>query len=132
MDKSGNLYGTTLIGGTGGYGVVFKVTPSGTETALYSFSDGADGGLPYSTVFMGNHGNLYGTAWSGGAYGGGVVFKLASDGAETVLHAFAGGSDGAGPYAGLIADPALGGHYLYGTTVAGGRGVGGTIFKIKQ
>lgn len=135
MDKSGNLFGTTLGGGNYYSGVVFELTPSGTETALYSFTGGSDGGVPYSTMIEDAHGNLYGTTADGGADNFGVVFKLTPDGTETVLHSFAGGMDGDTPYAGLISDPALGGKYLYGTTSGAaclGCSLLGTIYKIRE
>jgi len=86
-DKNGALYGTTRLGGTGvcsglGCGTVFKLTPSGsgyTESVLYSFQDGADGGLPYVGLLADAKGALYGTAAGGGAGcsgGCGTVFKI--------------------------------------------------------
>ena len=143
-DSAGNLYGTTYDGGTGctfyGCGTVFKIAPDGTKTTLYSFKGGTDGATPYSALIAGNAGKFYGTTWEGGGtgcsgYGCGTVFELAVDGTETVLHAFAGGSDGALPSAGLIKDKA---GNLYGTTGGGGSGscdVGedlgcGTIFEV--
>ena len=82
-DKTGNLYGTTLAGGsTGcsgtGCGTIFKVAPGGGETVLYAFCqqpDCTDGNAPYSGVTMDKEGNLYGTA-SGGGSGYGTIFKL--------------------------------------------------------
>jgi uncharacterized repeat protein (TIGR03803 family) len=82
MDSAGNLYGTAFIGGKG-YGVVFKLDPSGKETVLYSYGGGADGGFPYAGLTMDSAGNLYGTAGAGGLFdcqngsGCGVVFKIA-------------------------------------------------------
>ena len=78
MDTEGNLYGTTSSGGTSDYGTVFKLdTTSGTEIVLYSFTGGADGGIPaFGTLLMDAKGNLYGTAELGGASNSGVVFKL--------------------------------------------------------
>jgi uncharacterized repeat protein (TIGR03803 family) len=77
-DFAGNLYGTTFSGGPGGafgYGVVYKLDPSGEEMVLHSFTDGADGGKP-GAVVLGSAGSLYGIATVGGTGGGGVVFKL--------------------------------------------------------
>jgi uncharacterized repeat protein (TIGR03803 family) len=76
-DASGNLYGTTLQGGTDGYGTVFELSNSGgiwTETMLYSFTD-ANGDYPATSVILDTHGNLYGTSTYGGAYDNGVVFE---------------------------------------------------------
>jgi uncharacterized repeat protein (TIGR03803 family) len=131
-DKSGNLYGTTYQGGNGncpyvGCGTVFKVAPDGTESVLHVFSGGSDGSQPIAGLIKDKVGNLYGTTLNGGQNGGGVVFALAPDGTETVLHAFAGGNDGAGPGAGLIRDSA---GYFYGTTAAGGASNSGTVFKV--
>jgi uncharacterized repeat protein (TIGR03803 family) len=105
-----------------GGGVVFKLAPDGTETVLHFFAGGpSDGYAPYAGLIADGAGNLYGTTFGGGASFNGLVFKLAPDGTETVLYSFAGGpSDGAAPYAGLIADRA---GNLYGTTV-GWRRVG--------
>jgi uncharacterized repeat protein (TIGR03803 family) len=75
-DSTGNLYGTTWLGGSSDFGVVFKLDTTGTETVLHSFS-GSDGKIPYGTLALDKAGNLYGTTYEGGAYGGGVVFKIA-------------------------------------------------------
>jgi len=119
-DASGNLYGTTLIGGTSKRGTAFKVAPNGTETVLYSFG-GASGAFPSSGLVFDGQGNLYGTTSKGG-HAAGEVFKIAPDGTETVLFAFIPGQgDGKFPYGGVVLD-AQGN--LYGTT-AYGYGTGG-------
>jgi len=139
-DSAGNLYGTTSAGGPGtcefgGCGTVFKVAPDGTETVLYSFLGGNDGAMPDGGLVADRAGNLYGTTLEGGgANNDGTVFKIAADGAETVLYAFQGGSDGAFPRGGLIADRK--GNF-YGTTAAGGSancpdGGCGTVYKVKS
>lgn len=78
LDASGNLYGTTFE--CAGYrGAIFKLTPSSdgwTETVLYRFTGGSDGGIPYSGVAMDAHGNLYGTASDYGAYNNGVIWEI--------------------------------------------------------
>jgi uncharacterized repeat protein (TIGR03803 family) len=130
IDQMGNLYGTTLFGGphaecyTGdGCGVVFKLTPEGKETVLYSFcaqTSCTDGAEPYAGVAFDQIGNLYGTTYYGGAYGAGAVFKLTPKGKQTILYSFCpqrGCTDGQNPYAALVLD--LKGN-LYGTTVYGG------------
>ena len=127
LDKTGNVYGTTNGGGPSDWGTVFKVAPDGTETVLYTFTGGADGGAPWSGLILGKKGVLYGTTTSGGAYGYGVVFEIEADGTEKVLYAFTGGNDGAVPWAGLIRDKA---GNLYGTTLVGGASSDGTIFKV--
>ena len=120
QETGGNLYGTTEWGGDlscgQGCGVVFKVDTTGQEFVLYSFTGGNDGGYPVAGLIKDEAGNLYGTTYSGGAWGMGVIFKLAP-GVETVLHTFTGIADGGGPAAGLIQDTA---GNLYGTTSAGG------------
>jgi uncharacterized repeat protein (TIGR03803 family) len=144
LDGDGNLYGTSVVGGgchglQFGCGTVFKLTPhsdgSWTESVLYSFcqlANCADGLEPYGGLIFDGAGNLYGTTATGGASGGGVVFKLTpnSDGSwtETVLQTL-GGDHGGGPYASLIFDAA---GNLYGTTSGGGVRSGdvGTVFEL--
>lgn len=104
---------------------------------LYSFTGGTDGGQPNASVIAGIDGNLYGTAPFGGhlscsfGQGCGVVYKLTKAGTETVVHSFAGGADGANPYAALVTDAS---GNLYGTTVSGGAKCAasacGTVFRI--
>ena len=130
-DGSGNLYGTTAAGGASNDGVVFKLTPGGTETVLHSFT-GSDGAGPFAGLISDSNGNLYGTTAAGGAPGYGVVFKLTPGGTYTVLYSFTGGSDGANPAFGLTADNS---GNLYGTTPSGGAsGCGasgcGVVFKL--
>jgi uncharacterized repeat protein (TIGR03803 family) len=138
-DAAGNLYGTTLLGGTSNSGAIFKVDKSGKETVLYSFTGGRDGGFPLAAVILDAAGNLFGTTSIGGDLscqvgqrtGCGVVFKLARTGKLTVLHRFH-GSDGADPFAGLVRDKS---GNLYGTTSAGGTGCYdgcGTVFKLDK
>jgi len=124
---SGDFYGTTGFGGAFGFGCVFKLSKLGQETTLYSFSGGADGGTPFSGVILDSAGNLYGTTYSGGSSGFGVVYKLDSSGTETVLHTFTSTPDGANPYSGLTRDTQ---GRLYGTTYYGGTSGFGTIFVI--
>ena len=126
--SDGNLYGTTYFGGAHGFGTVFKVTPGGTETVLYSFAGGNDGEHPYAGVIQGSDGNFYGTTYQGGASGYGTVFKLTPSGIETVLYTFAGGSsDGAYPEAGVI--QGSDGNF-YGSTLQGGASGLGLVFKL--
>jgi len=129
-DKAGNLYGTTLYGGTkAGFGTVFKLRPGGKETILHSFAGTPDGEDPRSVLVRDTAGNLYGTTQYGGTNGGfGTVFKLDPKGKLTLLHSFAGTPDGEDPYAGLLRDKA---GNLYGTTLYGGTNGGfGTVFKL--
>jgi uncharacterized repeat protein (TIGR03803 family) len=120
------LYGTTYGGGAHDSGTVYKIAFSGAQSVLHSFSGGMDGALPQSSLLE-VQGTLYGTTIEGGGPGEeGVVFKIPSTGSESVIHRFAGGKDGASPYAGLtLIDGAL-----YGTTAAGGLHSAGTVFKV--
>lgn len=125
-DKRGNFYGTTTTGGTSNNGTVFKLARDGKETVLYSFGSGGDGAEPFAGVVRDKAGNLYGTTFGGGTDDDGVVYKLAPDGTETILHSFD-GSDGAVPFAGLIIDST---GNLVGTTARGGPNNDGTVFTI--
>jgi uncharacterized repeat protein (TIGR03803 family) len=128
QDSAGNLYGTTISGGTAGWGTVYKLDPTGHETVLHSFTGGADGNYPAAGVIRDSAGNLYGTTEYGGTEGFGVVYKLDSTGHETVLHSFPGGADGAVPSGGVIRDSA---GNLYGTTQQGGSAWGyGVVYKL--
>lgn len=127
-DTDGNLFGTTLGGGSAGEGTVFKIAPDGSETILHSFTGGADGYVPEAGLIIDEAGNLYGTTTVGGLGGNnGTVFRIAPDGTETQLYVFTGGSDGGKPMAGLITD---GNGNLYGTTHSGGARNRGVVFKI--
>jgi uncharacterized repeat protein (TIGR03803 family) len=140
VDKAGNFYGTTALGGlTGncppnfniyravptpaGCGTVFKLDPSGKQAVLYSFTrTNGDGANPAAGLIMDSAGNLYGTTAEGGSAGGGAAFKLNPSGNEALLYSFTGltNGDGANPAAGLIMDSA---GNLYGTTPIGGTSV---------
>jgi uncharacterized repeat protein (TIGR03803 family) len=136
IDGAGNLYGTTVQGGSGS-GTVFQLAPSGsgwTHTVLYRFTGGADGAEPYKGVTLDAQGNLYGTTVAGGGgpceSGCGVVFKLTNSGGiwtESVIHTFT-GSDGSGPGSGLTFDKA---GNLYGMTPTGGTYGLGVIYQLK-
>ena len=135
QDADGNFYGTTGYGGAHGYkyGTVFKLTPSGTLTTLYSFCSQAnctDGASP-NGVIQGSDGNFYGTTTDGGAHSnGGTVFKLTPSGTLTTLYSFcsdADCTDGSSPN-GVIEG---GDGNFYGTTTDGGANrMGGTVFKL--
>jgi uncharacterized repeat protein (TIGR03803 family) len=143
IGSGGVLYGTAYQGGASGYGTVFSLTPPAsaggtwTETALYNFTGGSDGGYPYAAVAM-RGGVLYGTTRYGGLAFGlsgyGTVFSLTpptSPGGvwtQTVLHTFTGGRDGSDPDAGVVISR---GGVLYGTTHYGGSSGDGTVFALK-
>ena len=138
---NGNLYGTTRFGGANGnYGTVFKITPGGTLTTLYSFcsqSGCTDGYFPNTPLVQATNGDLYGTTYGGGANGNyGTVFKIAPGGTLTTLYSFcsqSGCTDGDSSLAGLVQDT---NGDLYGTTWEGGANdVGcsqgcGTVFRL--
>jgi uncharacterized repeat protein (TIGR03803 family) len=140
----GNFYGTTEYGGSTNDGTVFKITPDGTLTTLYSFctqSNCTDGLYPYAGLVQALDGNFYGTTTQGGAndYHGGTVFKITPAGKLTTLYSFCAQTnctDGDYPTGQLVqgADASF-----YGTTFAGGIGDAqwcsggcGTIFKITR
>lgn len=125
----GNLYGTTEFGGNG-YGTIFRITPRGQLTTIYTFPNGA---YPVGTLIQSNDGNFYGTTAGGGTAGFGSVFKITPKGALTTLYSFCSQGypncpDGYGPFAGLVR--ASNGAF-YGTAQSGGAVPEcGTIFKI--
>ncbi len=137
------LYGTTVVGGTSGNGVVFALNTNGYYMNLYSFSalentnsygvyTNSDGAYPQAVILLGN--TLYGTAPYGGNLGNGTVFAVNTNGSGfTTLHNFTAtdpntgtNSDGANPYAGLI----LSGNTLYGAAANGGSSGEGTVFAV--
>ena len=135
-DPEGNLYGIAL-GGTFGRGIVFELGNTGQESVLYNFrgSDG-DGDVPDSMSFRDAAGNLFGTTFQGGAYSFGTVFKLDTQGAETIVYNFCRKTPCTkGAYPGGVI-PGKNGS-MYGITYAGGNfsceitGCG-TVFKINH
>jgi uncharacterized repeat protein (TIGR03803 family) len=143
MDAKGNLYGTTVSGGTGGTcsgdgcGIIYKLTRSGnswTESLLYSFTGGADGAGPGGGVVFDKQGNLYGTTPDAGDVNGcscGVVYELSptrSGWKQKVIHTFTGGNDGStGSLGSLLIDKA---GNIYGVAELGGAHAAGTAFKL--
>jgi len=138
-DAAGNFYGTTFGGGTSFDGTVFELSPPSsaggawTETVLYNFTGGPDGGAPQCKLLLAKNGSLVGTAFNGGADGVGAVFMLtppaSSGGAwtERVLYSFTGGNDGAHPWPGVVVDKS---GNLYGVTEADGVDWNGTAFQL--
>ena len=138
FDRAGNAYGTTAAGGSFNFGTVFKISPSGKQTVLYSFSGGVDGLDPHGGVTLDSAGNLYGTTVAGGSGGlcagdgCGVVFELSLSGGtwiENTLYNFTGLNDGFGPGGALVFDT----HgNLYGTAPDGGAHSFGVVFKLSR
>lgn len=121
--RDGNLYSTTFIGGQNpGHGVIFKITPAGQVSTVYSFRGGSDGTNPLGGLTLGSDGDFYGT--TGGGYG--TIFKVSSSGVLTTLHHF-NSKDGQNPYS-----PPIQGtdQSWYGTTQNGGLFGYGTIYKL--
>jgi uncharacterized repeat protein (TIGR03803 family) len=127
-DEAGNLYGTTSLGGTGKYGIVYRLSPpaepggSWTQTTLWNFSGGAHNGFEpgLGKLNIDKSGNIYGTTTEGGSKNFGVVFELSPNAqgsySFSLLHSFS-GPDGAYPQYGVALDAA---GNLYGTTERGG------------
>jgi len=148
MDAKGNLYGTTVAGGSGGEcsngdgcGTIYELTHSGsnwTESVLYSFTGGTDGAGPGGGVVFDEKGNLYGTTPDGGKPNGcggigcGVVYQLAptKNGGwrQKVIHTFTGRDDGATGSLGLLLVDKNGN--LYGVAEQGGAHGAGTAFEL--
>ena len=136
----GNFYGTTAIGGPGscsrdrattcnplsGSGTVFRMTPAGAHTSLFTFTDDSNGSKPYAGLVLGTDGNFYGVTQAG-ANGFGTVFRITSGGTLTTLYRFTGGSDGGNPYAPLTVGSD---GNLYGTATYGTSYNAGTVFKV--
>jgi uncharacterized repeat protein (TIGR03803 family) len=78
--SDGNFYGTTYQGGTNNYGTVFRISPSGSFTNLYSFVRPPDGSEPQARLVQGSDGNFYGTAYDGGTNDDGTVFRISPSG----------------------------------------------------
>ncbi len=143
LDSSGNLYGTTVAGGSGGIcagdgcGTVYELTKSGstwTESVLYNFTGGDDGFGPGGGLVFDKFGNLYGTTPDGGSGFNGVVYQLVPAGngqwTQNVLHAFTGGSDGGvGSLGRLLLDSS---GNLYGVTELGGAQQAGTAYRLSK
>ncbi len=131
--NDGNFYGTASEGGIStcfpnGCGTVFKITPTGTLTILYSFcsqDNCADGRYPTAPPVQGTDGNFYGTTYTGGADYNGTIYKITPNGALTTLYSFY-PANGSQPGTTLV--PAPGGNF-YGTTNQGGTSNDGTVFR---
>jgi uncharacterized repeat protein (TIGR03803 family) len=137
LATDGTFYGTTANGGVNGWGAIYKITPDGQETLLYSLEGLSGGASPYAGLIQGTDGNFYGTARQGNysqyldCFGGcGTVFKITPGGKFTTLYDFCsqpGCTDGGSPAAGLIQGTS--GNF-YGTATRGGGSDDGTVFEI--
>lgn len=134
LGSDGNFYGTTTRGGSNDAGTLFRITPTGLLTSLYSFnafnSSLPDGAMPTTPLVIGGDGRFYGTTSVGGIhYSGtlapGTLFTMGLDGTFSAVHSFTSSTDGASP-SGLA--PANDGS-LYGATSIGGINGSGTLFK---
>ena len=126
-DGAGNLYGTTVNGGSSAnYGTVYKVSRSGQETVLYRFKGKADGAFPFGTLVADSTGRLYGTTTQFGSSGGGSVFRLNSSGQVATVGNLQ-PSSGQSPTAGVTRD---GAGNLYVTATFGGTYSAGSVLKI--
>jgi uncharacterized repeat protein (TIGR03803 family) len=122
-DNAGNLYGTTLLGGTAGQGTIFKLTPTNTLTSLVTFQH-TNGAFPCGLVAYSN--SLFGVTFAGGTNDLGEVFSATTGGSMTVLASF-GITNGSNPK-GLLLLGKDG--YLYGTTLQGGTSGKGVVFRL--
>lgn len=129
MDSVGALYGVTEEGGAANGGILYKLGKTGKLTILHSFMGGTtDGCNVLGIPFMDGNGNFYGTTSSCGTSSLGTVWTVSSNGNETVLHSFAGGTtDGEYPLSGVIGDAS---GNIYGNTETGGASNFGTVYEI--
>ena len=130
LGSDGSFYGTTTAGGTRNLGTIFKITPSGGLTTLYSFGGQPDGAYPYAVLVQGSDGNFYGTTSSGGFSNQGTIFRITPGGSLTRLYSFCtltDCADGYTPFSGLV--QGSDGNF-YGTTSNGGAENDGTVFRV--
>jgi uncharacterized repeat protein (TIGR03803 family) len=126
-DKRGNFYGTTYGCGAHNYGIVWEVGHKGAETILHNFAGGAsDGCNTVAGVVLDSKENIYGNTSLCGASGEGTAWELNNKGAITLLHSFAGGTDGSVAYGELLRTAS---GELYGTTLEGGSADYGTVWS---
>jgi uncharacterized repeat protein (TIGR03803 family) len=127
LARNGNLFGVTPLGGGFGIGTIYEVTPSGSETILYSFMNRTGGGSPQGNLVADKSGDLYGAACTNGAFNNGSIFRLSPTNVYKVIHNFRGKADGSCPTGSMVMDK-LGN--LYGTAVRGGKFNAGTVFRL--
>ncbi|MGO8696665.1 MAG: beta strand repeat-containing protein [Limisphaerales bacterium] len=129
VGRDGNFYGTTYDGGYYFAGNVFRITPKGVLTSLYSFFGYDDGANPQAGLVQGRDGNFYGTTSGGGSGSAGTVFRVSAGGQFRSLYSFTNGADGASPQSGLV--QGSDGDF-YGTAYSGGSNGVGTVFKLSS
>jgi len=133
FDPHGNLYGTTSVGGAFNFGAAYVLTNVNgkwTSTVMHSFGEGQDGRGSLSGVTITPTGSVVGTTTAGGAYNRGIIYELTPNNTgwrETILHSFAGGTDGNRPVGGLFVESS---GTIDGTTYDGGARHQGIAFQL--
>jgi uncharacterized repeat protein (TIGR03803 family) len=129
LANDGNFYIASFGGGSAGVGAIARITPAGVVTTIHSLSGAAEEGrTPYAKLLQASDGNLYGTTYIGGAEARGTVFRVSLTGTFATVYSFkAAKTEAILPYAGLVE---AGDGNLYGTTLRGGAGDKGTVFRI--
>jgi uncharacterized repeat protein (TIGR03803 family) len=136
MDSSGNIYGTTVQGGTNNVGTVFELSPptggssTWTEQVIWNFGNPGDGSTPYAGLAIDASGNLYGTTTGGGTHNVGMVFEMSKSSGvwlQQRSYSFGAAGDGSQPYDAPVLDSS---GNVYGTTRNGGAHSWGTVFKL--
>jgi uncharacterized repeat protein (TIGR03803 family) len=136
FDQAGNLYGTTVFGGTNALGAVYELSPASggawTEKVIYSF-DGTQGQTPEGPVTLDATGNVFGLTNAGGKYGEGTAFELIPGAGGSwnfsLVHTFGASGDGGFPSNAYLTAGSV--DTFYGTTFIGGAIGGGTVFRLK-
>jgi uncharacterized repeat protein (TIGR03803 family) len=124
---AGTLYGTTPAGGSYSNGTLFQISAEGTPATLQNFLSKYTGATPSGRLAVDPSGNVYGTTNTGGANGGGTVWKYAASGGLTTLHAFGAAGDGASPLQGPVIAKSL---TLYGSTSGGAVNTNGMVWSL--
>jgi len=134
MDQAGNLFGMSAAGGTASTGSIFKIPAGGSTATLVASFNTTNGSYPYGSLTLDANGNIFGVANSGGdtaddpeGYGFGTVFELPKESGTIIPLATFNGTNGAGPYGGVLVDSS---GNVFGTTWAGGTSNHGVIFKV--
>ena len=125
--SDGNFYGTALEGGANGDGTVFRMTTNGIVTLVHAFRYGTDGAGPYAALTQGTNGSLYGVNCAGGSSGYGILFRMTTNGVNTVLGSFNYTTSGGFPIGGMV--QGRDGNF-YGPTAEGGLSGDGTLFRV--